>query len=252
MIRLYTYPNPKNAAKAAAEIVAKQLRNKPDSNLGLGAGKVLVPLYEELSRMHMDKLAPLTKFRSFQVCEFLGMPGTHPMSYRFFLVDNFLDHVPVSRRFQKRLPGLPVNMESTCKRFEDRIKRFGGIDLLILNLGDIDFIGFNESGSAFESKTREVILSDEIREVYAPDFPRGSVPRRGITMGIKTILDAKHIVMMVTGSGKAPALGRLFTSRVSPTVPSTALRKHDNVDIIADEAACAEVPSSVKRASSNR
>lgn len=249
MIKLHTYPNSKSAARAAAEMVAAQLRKKPESNFGFGAGKTLVPFYEEMVRLNNEKAAPFSKFRSFQLCEYLGMPGTHPMSLRFFLVDNFLDHVPAARRFQKRLPGLPVNMEGTCRRFEDRIKRFGGLDMLIMNLGTEGSIGLNESGTSFDSRTHEVMLSEEMRKQFAPEFPRGSVPRRGITMGIKTILNAKVIIMMANGAADAPALGRMLTAKIGPSSPSTALRKHDHLEIFADNAAAAEVPASFKRAS---
>ena len=250
-MNLHTYPTLVSAAKAAAEIVAEQLRNKPNSNLGLGAGDTFVPFYEELVRMNLDKEAPFNKFRSFQVNEFLGMPGTHPMSFRFFLVDSFLDYVPAVRRFQKRLPGLPVNSASTCRGFEERIKKAGGLDIVLVDLGVHDWVGFNEKGTPFESKTREVTLSEELRSHYAPLFPRGSVPRRGITMGIKTILDARRIVLLVGGEHKAPALARMFTAPLSPAVPSTALRKHPKVDVFADAVAASELPASKRRAATN-
>jgi glucosamine-6-phosphate deaminase len=240
-MNLHTYSTLASAARATAEIVAGQLRNKPKSNLGLGAGYTFVPFYEELVRMNLDKEAPFNEFRSFQVNEFLGIPGTHPMSYRFFLVDSFLDYVPASRRFQKRLPGLPVNSATTCRGFEERIKKAGGLDIVLLNLGMHDWIGFNEKGTPFESKTHEVTLSEELRSYYAPRFPRGSVPRRGITMGIRTILGAKRIIMLVSGGQKAPALFRMFKAPSSPAVPSTALQKHINVDVFADHAAAAEL-----------
>jgi len=249
MIKLNTFPTLHQASSAAARVVAEQLRSKPNSNLGLGAGKRLVPFYEELVVLHRAKAAPFIKFRSFQVCEYLGMPGTHPMSMRFFLVDNFLDHIPAARRFQKRLPGLPVNMEGTCRRFEERIKRFGGLDMIVIGLGPEDSIGFNEKGASFDSRTREVLLSDDLRKHFAPNFPRASVPRRGITMGIKTILSARVIIVMAGGEDDAPLLSRMLTSRIGPSVPSTALRKHDNLLIFADNAAAASVPASFKRAS---
>lgn len=245
MVSLNIHQTAKNAAKAAAEVVAEFLREKPNANFGLGAGNTLIPFYAELVRMYHDREAPFDKFNSFQLDDYLGLPGTHPASFRYYLCDSFFDHVPALRRFQKRLPGLPVSVETTSKKFEQRIKRFGGLDLVVMGLGIGDWIAFNESGSPFDSRTRAVRLTDEIRNLHKADFPRGSVPRRAITMGIGTILDAGKIVVVVTGEHKAKALNNMFTARMSPKYPSTALRKHDNVIVFADKAAASKVPKKI-------
>ena len=243
-MKIKTFSNMKGAGKAAAEIFAEIVKEKPESSFGLGAGKSMIPFYEEASKLAREETVDMRGIRTFQVHEFLGMPGAHPLSHRFFLVERFFDNIPAAKRYQKRLPGLPVNMAATCEKFESRIKRYGGIDLLVLELGTGDWLGMNEPGTPFTSRTREVVLSDEIRDYYAPDFPRGSVPRRGITMGIRTILDAKKIIVFASGAKVGLSLERLVKGKPDPEIPTTALKKHDDCLIFADNEAAAELPAS--------
>lgn len=250
MFKLEIYPTSRSASRAAAAFFANQLREKPESVFGLSGGRTFIHFYSELVKICKDKEAPFSKFRSFQMCEFLGLPGTHPMTYRFFLVDNFFDHVPAPRCYQKRLPGLPLDSAVTSKHFEQRIKKVGGIDLIVLTIGYGDWLAFNERGTPFNSTTREVVLSEELKNYYAPFFFRGVVPRRGITMGINTILSARQILVLVTGEHKSQALRRMLESDISPQVPSTALKTHENVLVIADAESASAVKTFKKRTGS--
>jgi glucosamine-6-phosphate deaminase len=250
MIKLEIYPTSKTASKIAAEVFARQLNEKAESVFGLSGGRTFIHFYYELVKICENREAPFSKMRSFQVCEFLGLPGTHPLTHRFFLVDNFFDHVPAPRRFQKRLPGLPINTLATCKDFEERIKKVGGLDLVVLTIGYGDWLGFNERGTPFNSVTHEVTLSEELKNYYTPLFPRGSVPRRGITMGIKTILSARQILVLVTGEHKSQALKRMIESDISPQIPSTALKTHENVLVIADAESASAIKTTKKKTGS--
>ncbi len=228
--------NPEEAAKVAAAEVSDLLADNPIAVLGLSAGHQFEPFYAEIVRQHTEEGVSMHKFRSFQVNEYLGLPGTHPMSHRFFLVENFFEHVPAPRRYQKRLPGLPVSMESTCKKFEQRIKSVDGMNLLVLTLGRKGQLGFNEEGAAFNSRTRQVILSDDMRAEYARDFPRGAVPRRGITMGMATMMEAQRIILLVTEPDRGEALARLTGSgKATNQFPASVLKKHSSVAIYADK-----------------
>jgi len=232
--------------KTAAAEAAGLLRENPIAVLGVDASPMFVPFYKELVRHHKEEGVSMHRFRTFQVSEYLGLPGTHPISHRFFLVENFFEHLPVPRRYMKRLPGLPVNMEGTCNKFEQRIKSVDGMNLLIVGLGRNGQLGFNVKGSPLDSRTRQVFLSEDLREEYAMEFPRGAVPRRGITMGLATIMSAQRIILFVTGSERADALKKMLTGKISPSVPATVLRKHPSVTIYADKQAAGKVPASVR------
>lgn len=234
------------AAHAAAAEVAELLRKDPIAILGVSAGHAFVPFYKELVRYHTEEDVSMHRFRTYQSTEYLGLPGTHPMSHRFFLVENFFEHVPAPRRYQKRLPGLPVNMEATCRKFEQRIKSVDGMDLMVVGLGKDGQLGFNEKGTPFDSHTRQVILSKNMREEYARDFPRGAVPRRGITMGIGTMLEARRILVLVTQPDRADALKKVVTGRVSTNVPGTVLSKHPSVVIYTDKKTAENIPASAR------
>lgn len=240
------FKTPEEAVKEAAAEVAKLVNENPIAILGLSAGKQFIPFYKELVRWHRDEGVSMHKFRSFQTTEYLGMPGTHPMSNRFFLGENFFDNIPAPRRYQKRLPGLPVNLEGTIQKFEQRIKSVDGINLLVLTVGPHGQLGFNEKGTPFDSRTRMVFLSDDMREEYKVEFPRGAIPRRGLTMGIATILDAQRIIVLVTEMERAEALGEAMSGKISPAFPASALRKHPNVQIYTDKkiAVAAKLPVS--------
>jgi len=243
---LRIFKTPDDAANAAAAEVAELLRDNPIAILGLSAGHTFEPFYKELVRYHVEDGVSMHRFRSFQVNEYLGLPGTHPMSHRFFLVENYFEHIPAPRRYQKRLPGLPVNMDATCAKFEQRIKSVDGMNLLVLGLGKNAQLGFNEKDTPFDSRTRQVILSEDMREEYAKDFPRGAVPRRGITMGIGTMLDAQRIIVLVTEPHRADALKKLMTSKAGVGTPASALKKHPSVTIYASKKVADKVPASAR------
>jgi len=233
---LRVFNSPDETAKAAAAEVGRLLADNPIAVLGLSAGHQFEPFYAELIRYHTEEGVSMHKFRSFQVNEYLGLPGTHPMSHRFFLVENFFDHIPVPRRYQKRLPGLPVNLEATCKKFEQKIKSVDGMDLIILTIGRKGQLGFNEAGSSFGSRTRQVFLSEDLRAEYARDFPRGAVPRRGITMGLATIMAARRVILLVTEPDRGDALKKLLgKGKPSTQFPASVLKNHPSVTIYADK-----------------
>jgi len=231
------------AAKKAAAEVAELIRENRIAIIGISAGRTFDPFYKELVRYHKQEDVSMHKFRSFQTCEYLGLPGTHPMSKRFYLVEHFFKHVPVPRRYMRRLPGLPIKMEATCKKFEQRIKSVDGINLLVLGIGRRGQLAFNEKGSSFNSRTRQVYLSNDFREEYAKDFPRGAVPHRGITMGIATILEAQRIIVLVTDPDRSEALKRMLTGPITPSCPASALRNHPSVTIYADQKTAGKVPA---------
>jgi len=245
-MELRIFKTPGEAAKAAAAELAELLRKDPIAILGVSAGPTFLPFYKELVRYHEEEGVTMHRFRTFQTTEYLGLPGTHPMSYRFFLVENFFELVPAPRRYQKRLPGLPVNMEATCKKFEQRIKSVDGMNLLVLGLGKSGQLGFNEKGTSFNSRTRPVALREDMRDEYAREFPRGAIPRRGIAMGIGTMLDAQRIIVLVTDPERADVLKKMVVGKVSTNMPATALRKHSSVTVYTDKKTAEKVPASAR------
>ena len=242
-MELSVFKTAEEAARKAAAEVAELIRENRIAIIGVSAGHTFDPFYKELVRYHKQEGIPMNKFRSFQTCEYLGLPGTHPMSKRYYLVEHFFRHVPVPRRYMRRLPGLPINMEATCKKFEQRIKSVDGINLLVLEIGKRGQLAFNEKGSPFTSRTRQVHLSSDFREEYAKDFPRGATAHRGITMGIATILEAQRIIVLATNAERSEALKRMLTGPITPSCPASALRNHPSVTIFADQKTAGKVPT---------
>ncbi|TDF97287.1 glucosamine-6-phosphate deaminase [Paenibacillus piri] len=219
-------------SQAAAERVLAQLAQRPDSVLGLATGGTPVGLYRQLQ----ERKADLSKAALFNLDEYYPLPRRHPQSFFQFMKGHVYDPLmPLSYDIPN---GEAEDVERECTRYETAIRSAGGIDLQVLGVGRNGHIGFNEPGTPFTSRTRIVALKRETMEDNARFFGDiGLVPKRAITMGIGTILEARSILLLASGAAKAEALYQLLKGDVSPDVPVTALRLHPSVHVIADEQA---------------
>jgi glucosamine-6-phosphate deaminase len=154
--------------------------------------------------------------------------------------EHLFGHVDIEAGRAKIPNGMAENVAAEAASYEEQIAAAGGIDLLLLGIGANGHIGFNEPGSNFASRTREVVLDEATRTANAGGSPDpASVPRRAITMGIATILEARNILLVATGSEKAAAVAAAIEGPIGPACPASALRLHRNVDILSDEQAAA-------------
>ena len=224
-MRVLVTPDYQTLSRTAAELILKAVRAKPALTLGLPTGKTPLGMYGELVRAYRGEHLDFSKLRTFNLDEFVGLPIVDPCSYRFYMGQHFFDHVNV--------PPDSIHFPERDSLYEKEIADAGGIDLLIAGIGMNGHIAFNEPGSSFTSRTREVHLT---RETIA----NTQTPTNAVTMGIATILDARCIVLLASGAAKKEIVHRALHGPVSEAVPASALQRHSNVVVVLDEAASSD------------
>jgi glucosamine-6-phosphate deaminase len=248
-MRIRTLPTQHAVARALGSQVATAIARNPRLVLGLPTGRTPIPLYRELVRLHALGRVDFARVVTFNLDEFLGIPGGDPRSYRAFMQRHLFDHVNVPRQRIHFLNGVAADVERECVRYERAIARAGGIDLLILGLGANGHIGFNEPARALVALTHRTTLRTATRRANAGLFggQLDAVPRQALSMGMATILHAKRIVMIATGGGKARCVAGMIEGPVTPHLPASFLQLHTKVEIWLDRAASATLsrPSTV-------
>ncbi len=236
-------PDAEAAAHFVADRIAAQLRRKPLSVLGLATGRTMEAVYARLAALHRDEGLRFCGVRAFNLDEYLGLAPDDPASYRAYMNRHIFDHVDLPLD-QTHVPdGTATDPAAECRSFEERIREAGGIDLQLLGLGATGHIGFNEPLSPFESRTRPVILAPETLRQNAGPFggDPARVPRLGLTMGVRTILEARALLMLVTGAAKADVLARVVEGPLTAMASGTAIQLHKDCCVVADEAAAAKL-----------
>jgi len=236
-MRLVVFPDTQSAGRAAAREAAGLLRSKADVNLGFATGHTMIPVYGELVRLHEEAGLSFKRARTFNLDEYVGLGRGDSDSYYEYMMHRFVEQTDLSEDWFFIPDGKAPDPEAECERYERLIKECGGIDLQLLGLGRNGHIGFNEPGSSPESRTRVVALAEKTREVNETDFRKAEPPRHAITMGLATILEARRIVMVVTGWEKAEILKAVLTTPPTSEVPATYLHDHPEVTLIADREA---------------
>ncbi len=229
-------------AKYGADIFIKQIKRKPDSVLGLATGSTPVALYKELISAYQEGRVSFKNVNSFNLDEYLGLPGTHPQSYRYFMNQQLFDHIDIDKGQTAVPPGDAEDPFSACERYENNIKQKGGIDIQLLGIGRNGHIGFNEPSSSLMSRTRVKTLTratiDDNARFFGPDEYQ---PHLSITMGIGTILESKKVVLLATGANKAEAIKATVEGPLTAACPASALQMHEHVVLVIDEAAASQL-----------
>ena len=230
-----------DAAKYAARLLADELKAKADTVFGLATGRTMEPLYAELCAIAKAEGLDFSAARSFNLDEYAGLPGSDVNSYRAYMQMHLFDHVNFK---ETNLPdGTAADAEAEAKRYDDAIKA-AGLDVQLLGIGNNGHIGFNEPETAFDSRTRHVKLTDATIEQNQGLFPKPEdMPRYAFTMGIGTIMEAKKIILVATGSAKTDILADAVLKAADEKVPASVLQNHDNVIIVADSDAAAKIPA---------
>lgn len=225
-------------SRAAARLVAHQILLKEDAVLGLPTGETPLGLYRELVRLSKEGLLSLSKVTTFNLDEYVGLPPSHPQSFHYYMQVHLFSHLAIPPE-QIHIPdGTAADLEGECQRYEEEIARHGGIDLMILGIGPNGHIGFNEPGSDWGRLTGVVQLSEETRRREARRFGGLElVPTQAITMGIKTIMNARKILLLASGQEKALAVKEAIQGPITPAVPASVLQLHPGVTVILDRAA---------------
>jgi len=233
-------------SKEAAEIVAAEIRKKPDCVLALPTGGTPLGLYAELVRMHKEEGLDFSCVFAFNLDEYIGLPEDHESSYNFYMHDRLFNHVNISRD-RIRIPcGLAEDPEEEAAAYEWAIKRAGGIDLAVLGIERNGHIGFHEPRTEFGSLTRPIFLANRTIEANARFFQENpdAVPRRAISMGIRTIMNSRKIILLASGVEKSHAVNQTVHGPVTEMVPSSVLQLHPDCTLILDKDAASELEPS--------
>ena len=225
-------------SRRAANILSAQVILKPDSVLGLATGSTPVGMYRQLVNWYEKGDIDFSQVHTVNLDEYLGLAPDHDQSYRYFMQQNLFDHINVRPENTNVPNGLASDPEAECRRYNEVIAGLGGIDLQVLGMGHNGHIGFNEPEEAFELETHVVDLTENTIQANARFFAsKDEVPRRAITMGIKAIMQARHILVVVSGEDKAEIVRRAFAGPVTPLVPASILQMHPHLSLVGDEAA---------------
>ncbi|MGH7952889.1 MAG: glucosamine-6-phosphate deaminase [Limisphaerales bacterium] len=230
-----------NAAAAAdlvSRVIAEELRRKPDLALGLATGNTMESVYANLVRMYREEKLDFSRCRTFNLDEYVGLPGSHRNSYRHYMNRHLFLNVNVDLKNTHLPDGMAVDIEAECERYERLISGCGGIDLQLLGVGLAGHLGFNEPASSLRSRTRAKVLSPVTRAQNAALFSTpDEMPRRAITMGVGTILDARRCVLLATGEDKAEIVAKAIEGPLTSMISATALQLHPHCMVVVDEAA---------------
>jgi glucosamine-6-phosphate deaminase len=233
-------PDARTASELAARIVAGIIREKPRAVIGFPTGSTPHELYRVLVRMHREDGLDFSGVTTFNLDEYVGLPPDHPASYHAYMEARLFAHVNVSRDRIHIPDGLAADIPAYCRRYEDDIRKAGGIDVQILGIGVDGHIGFNEPSSSLGSRTRIKTLTRQTRRENAAEFGgEDRVPFHVLTMGVGTILESRMILLLAFGAKKAPIVGRAVEGPVTALVPASALQLHPRTVIILDEPAAA-------------
>src|SRR5687768_8578886 len=229
-------------AVAAAREVAQVLNAKPNAVLGMATGSTPLGLYQELVRLHKKGELDLSHVTTFNLDEYVGLPITHAQSYHHFMHENFFRHVNIQPGHIHIPSGTTNNYRAFCAWYEQRIIEAGGIDLQILGIGTDGHIGFNEPGSSLSSRTRLKTLAKSTIDDNARFFKdRSEVPIYAITMGVGTIMESRHILLLANGAKKASAIAQAVEGPVTSMITASALQLHPSTRVYVDEAAAGQL-----------
>ena len=221
-----------------ANMIKELVNAKPDAKLGLATGGTPVPIYKKLIEMNKAGEVDFSRVHTVNLDEYCGIPGTHDQSYRYFMQDNLFDHIDIHPENTHVLNGLAKDPNAECAAYNKLIAELGGIDLQLLGMGHNGHIAFNEPGDDFGLETHVVDLTESTIEANKRFFEsRDEVPRHALSMGIKNIMNARRILMVVSGEEKADIVCKAFTGPVTKEVPASVLQLHPDVTLVGDKAA---------------
>jgi len=231
-------PTPAAASQEAARIFEKQILQKPTSVLGLATGSTPLGTYRELVERHRNGAIDFSRVTTFNLDEYVGLTGTHPQSYRAFMDLNLFSQINAHPGRTHVPNGMATDIPTHCAEYEDAIRRAGGIDVQLLGIGSDGHIGFNEPSSSLSSRTRLKTLTPQTIADNARFFGSADdVPRHVITMGVGTIMEATHVVVLAIGQGKASAVAAMVEGPIMADVPASILQMHRKCTLILDEPA---------------
>ena len=230
-------------SRKAANIISAQVIMKPNCVLGLATGGTPVGTYKQLVEWYNKGDLDFSEVTTVNLDEYRGLPREHPESYWSFMHKNLFDLVNIRPEAIHLPDGTKMDSAAECAHYDEIIRQLGGVDLQLLGIGHDGHIGFNEPGAAFELGTHCVSLTEETIEANKRFFDGdvNQVPKQAYTMGIKTIMQARKVLMVANGAGKADIVKKAFFGPVTPEVPASILQMHPDFTLVLDAEAASRL-----------
>ncbi|MGE4301738.1 MAG: glucosamine-6-phosphate deaminase [Victivallaceae bacterium] len=233
-------PTTESAVKFTAKIMADALRANPEMVLGLATGRTMEAVYKELARMYREEGLDFSRCSSFNLDEYIGLAGDDKNSYRYYMNHHLFNNVNIDKARTNLPDGLAKDPVAEGERYEAAIKAAGGVDIQLLGIGRDGHIGFNEPLSSLNSRTRAKALTPETYHQNGPLFDKPEdMPMRAFTMGVGTIMDARRVLLLVTGDEKKEILKKAVEGPVTSMISATALQFHNRAVVVCDADAAA-------------
>lgn len=235
-MKFITVENYDKLSRQAANIISAQVIMKPNSVLGLATGSSPVGIYRQLIEWYNKGDINFSETVSINLDEYVGLTESDEQSYRYFMQDNFFDHINIRRENTFVPNGCATDLERECAEYDARIDRFGGIDLQLLGIGLDGHIGFNEPADVFVKNTHVVDLHDSTIKANARFFDsEDEVPKQAVTMGMVSIMQAKKILLIANGKAKKEILEKAFFGPITPAIPASILQLHPDITVVFSE-----------------
>jgi glucosamine-6-phosphate deaminase len=233
-------------SEAAARIVAQQILKKSTSVLGLPTGDTPLGMYKHLARMHDLGIVDFSRIHTFNLDEYRGLASEDPRTFAFYMREQFFQHVNIPKANIGLLNGNASNPEIECARYLNEIKHHDGIDMQILGIGLNGHIGFNEPGSNWQMQVGQVTISEQTRKRQINQFKAlDEVPLHALTIGIRTIMQAKTVVLLAAGQHKALPVKLALTGPIDKSFPASILQLHTKLTVILDQLAAAQLEGQI-------
>jgi len=228
--------------KKAASLVSSQIILKPDSVLGLATGGTPLGMYKELINLYNKKEIDFKLVKTFNLDEYFGIGKENDQSYYYYMINNFFKFIDLPEKNINMPNGSAKDIAEECSRYEKAIKAAGGIDIQVLGIGTNGHIGFNEPDINFEAQTHLVKLEESTIKANSIYFENiEEVPTSAVSMGIKTIMNSRKIVLLASGLAKADAIYGLVKGKINPNLPASILQLHPDVTLIIDKDAASKL-----------
>jgi glucosamine-6-phosphate deaminase len=222
----------------AARLVRLELEKKPNLVLGLPTGGTPLSMYRELIRLHEEEGLDFSGVTTFNLDEYAGLGPEHPRSFHRFMHEHFFDRINVKAENINIPDGMASDLEAHCREYEEKIRAAGGIDLQVLGIGRDGHIAFNEPGSSLGSRTRVKTLAEETIQDNSRFFEKKEdVPVFAVTMGIGTIMEARKIILLGSGTVKADIISRFIEGPITSEVTASVLQMHPDLSVVLDREA---------------
>ena len=242
-MRIYKAKDYVDMSRKAANIVSAQVIMKPNCVLGLATGSTPIGLYNQLVEWYNKGDLDFSEVMTVNLDEYKGLSRDNDQSYYYFMHQNLFDHVNIPAENTYLPNGMEPDSQKECQEYTDLLQSLGGVDLQLLGIGHNGHIGFNEPGEAFDKQVHCVNLTQSTIEANKRFFASADdVPKQAYTMGIKTIMQAKKILIVASGEDKAEIVRDAFFGPITPKVPASVLQLHNDVTLVADEAALSKLP----------